>query len=108
MNKKNKSSKIIIDEKEILQKTKEFLENAGANTRGVKLQLEEESEKRESAVAYEKENFIIVLPNGEVSSARLYGNWDEALSFAQRILTKGQEQKNSRIVLAEYERDDML
>ena len=65
--------------------------------------LSAEGKTKNYAAAYEEDNFIIVTQNGTEKSARLYGNWDEALISAKKILAqKGDLQEKSRIILAKY------
>lgn len=99
----NKTTAVIVEEKNIVQKTKEFLKNIAKNNKPNAIILSAEGKDKNFTVAYEKENFIIVSKNGLKKSAMLYGNWDEALTFVSRILTKEvSPQKKSRIMLAEY------
>jgi|GEM_PF-6691708 len=104
------TTSIVIDEDDVVQKTKEFLEKIAKSYKsatvnvyhplGVVLKSED---KNYSAVAYEKEKYVIVAPNGTKTAAKLYGNWNEALAFAQKLLTpKKNHEKKTRIVLAQY------
>ena len=99
----NQTTAIVVEEKDILKKTKEFLKKISKNYSPMGIVLSAEGQTKGYAVAYEKENFIIVSKKGNAKSARLYGNWNEALNFARRIIAKRQAaNNNSRIVLAEY------
>ena len=108
--KSDKVTSIVIDEADVVRKTKEFLKklaklhkNATVHVYsplGVVLKAEDNNY---SAVAYEKEKYVIVEPNGASASAKLYGNWNEALTCAQKLLTpEKNNEKKSRIVLAQY------
>lgn len=103
----NQVTAIVVEEKDILKKTKEFLKNITnlneASPLGIILSAED---KKSYTVAYEKENFIILEQNGTQKSAKLYGNWDEAIINAQKILAKQKgSQKKSKIVLAQYKNE---
>lgn len=37
-------------------------------------------------VLYEKDKFVIIVPNGEEEKALLYGNWDAALHATKQII----------------------
>ena len=101
--KNNQTTAIIVDEKDVLKKTKEFLKNISKQYSPLGVILSTTDEKDGFTVAYEKDKFVIVAPNGTTSSAKLYGNWDEALACAQRILNEqGSSQKKNRFVLAQY------
>ncbi len=104
------TTSIVIDEDDVVQKTKEFLEKLAKlhktatvniySPLGVVLKAED---KKYSAVAYEKEKYVIVEPNGAAALAKLYGNWNEALACAKKLLTsKKNNEKKTRIVLAQY------
>lgn len=106
----NNTTSVVVDEENVVTKTKEFLKKiAEAHKQaavevykplGVVLKAED---KKYSAVAYEKEKFVIVIPNGTTTLAKLYGNWNEAIVCAKRVLVpKKSQQKKTRIVLAEY------
>ena len=108
--KSNTITSIVIDEDDVVRKTKEFLKKltklhkkATVNVYcplGVVLRAED---KKHSAIAYEKEKYVIVEPNGAAAGAKLYGNWNEALAFAQKLVTpKKDKEKKTRIVLAQY------
>lgn len=55
------------------------------------------------ALAYERQQFVIVEPNGKKDAAQLYGNWDEALSYAKRLVTQQESPAESNnIVVTHY------
>ena len=105
----NKTTSIIVEEKDVLSKTKEFLEKLSKNHKqaevnvyspvGVVLKSEKDAENY--AVAYEREKFVIVSHKGTRESARLYGNWQDAITHVQRILNG--EGGNTRFLLEEYQ-----
>ena len=95
----DKTTAIVIEEKDFLQKAKEFLKRISDNSqRGIVLCLE--GNNKGCTVAYARDNFVIVAPDGTRQSAKLYGNWDEALVYAQKILSN--QDKKSRITLEQY------
>lgn len=109
----NQTTSIVVDEKDIVQKTKAFLEKIVNSHKeatvdvysplGVVLQTDDDDQHRGYAVAYEHEKFVVVAPNGTTETAKAYGNWDEALNFAKRLLIKECNfEKTTRITLAEY------
>ena len=111
----DKTASVIVDEKEVVEKTKEFLEKIAKEHKkttvnvyyplGVVLKATDEKEEQEYAyaVAYEKEKFVIVVPNGTAESAKLYGNWNEALTCAKKILAeKHSPDKKIRIIVDQY------
>lgn len=98
--KNNKTTAMVVEEKDILQKTKEFLKKISANHPKAII-LSPEGETKSYAVAYEEDEFIIVAHKDSKNSAKLYGNWDEALASAKRLLSKNGSLQ-TRIVLAEY------
>lgn len=101
--KNNQTTAIIVDEKDVLKKAKEFLKQISKKYSPLGVILSTSDEKDGFTVAYEKDKFVIVAPNGTQSSAKLYGNWDEALACAQKLLN-GQcdTQKKNHFVLAQY------
>jgi len=101
--KTNQTTAIIVEEKDVLKKTKEFLSQISKAYTPLGIVLSTTDEKDGFTVAYERDKFVIVAPNGTKSSAKLYGNWDEALASAQRILSEhNNSQKKNRFVLAQY------
>ena len=97
--KNHQTTAIIVDEKEISKKIKEFLKQISKAYSPPGIILSTTDEKDGFTVAYEKDKFVIVAPNGTIASAKLYGNWDEALVYAQRLFSG---QKKNGIVLAQY------
>ena len=100
--KSNQTTAIVVDEKDVLKKTKEFLKQISKNYSALGVMLSTTDSENGFTVAYEKENFVIVAPNGTIATAKLYGNWDEALNYAQRFLSGKCSEKKSRIVLTQY------
>ena len=101
--KNNKTTAIVVDEKDVLKKTKEFLKNISRQYSPLGVVLSTTDENAGFTIAYEKDKFVIVAPNGTTSSAKLYGNWDEALACAQKFLSdKSSSQKKNHFVLAQY------
>jgi hypothetical protein len=109
----DETSSIIIDEKDVVEKTKEFLEkiataykNAEVNVYhplGIVLKAADNEQEYAHAVAYEKEKFVIVEPNGTSDAAKLYGDWNEAIACAQRLLTGTRDpNKKIRFILDKY------
>lgn len=104
--KNNQTTAIIVDEKDVLEKSKQFLKQISKKYSPLGVVLSTTDEKDGFTVAYEKDKFVIVAPNGTASSAKLYGNWDEALACAQKILSGRDPQKKNRFVLAQYVQED--
>lgn len=109
----NQATSIIVDEKDIVQKTKAFLEKIVHSHKqatvdmyfplGIVLKTADDNQHQVYAVAYEHEKFVVVAPNGTTDVAKAYGNWDEALNFAKKLLIKQCNfEKTTRITLAEY------
>ncbi len=104
----NKTTSIIVEEKEVLSKTKEFLEKLAKTHKQAEVNvyspvgvvLKSETDEENFAVAYEREKFVIVSHKGTSESARLYGNWQDAITCAQRILNG--TGKNTRFLLTQY------
>jgi hypothetical protein len=105
----DRTTSIIVEEKEVISKTKEFLEKISKKYKEAELNvyspvgvvLKSADNEDNYAVAYEREKFVIVSHKGKSESAKLYGNWQEAISGAQRILSGAG--KKTRFVLAEYQ-----
>lgn len=105
----DKTTSIIVEEKEVISKTKEFLETISKKYKKAELNiyspvgvvLKAEDDDENYAVAYEREKFVIVAHKGTTESAKLYGNWHEAIACAQRILSG--TGKSTRFLVAEYE-----
>lgn len=81
-----KNTLLIIAKEEFVEKTKEFLTTFTQKSRSLRIGLS--NTNKQYAFAYEREQFIIVVPQGNQSSAKLYGNWDEALFSLKRTLEK--------------------
>ena len=77
---------IIVAKEEFVEKTKELLTRVKQTSRSLQIGLQKNSQHY--ALAYEQEQFIIVVPQGNHNSAKLYGNWDEALFSLKRTLEK--------------------
>jgi hypothetical protein len=109
---KDETTSIIVEENEVVAKTKEFLESISKKYKKAELNvyspvgvvLKPADSDENYAVAYEREKFVIVSHNGTTESAKLYGNWQEALSYVRRILN--QEGKSTQFLLAEYRHDN--
>jgi len=97
----NNNISLKIDHTEFVQKTKEFLKNVAKNSPlGITLQT---TDNDVHAVVYEAERFVIVVPGGTKESAKLYGNWNEALLYTQRLLKeKCHAQNITHLVLTQY------
>lgn len=104
----DKTTSVIVSENEVVSKTKEFLEKISKKYKKAELSVYEpvgvvvkaEADEENFAVAYEREKFVIVSHKGKNESAKLYGNWHEAISYVQRLLNEAG--KNTRFLLAEY------
>lgn len=102
------STSILVEEQEVVSKTKEFLEKISKKNKQAELNvyspigvvLKSAETDDNYAVAYEREKFVIVSHKGTSESAKLYGNWHEALSYVKRILNE--QGKKTRFLLAEY------
>lgn len=100
---------IVVNEEDVISKTKELLKEiteyhktATLNVYtplGIVMKAEDD---QKSAIAYQDEKFVIVVPDGCATSAKLYGDWDEALVCAQRLFIPKENHKKTRIVLSEY------
>lgn len=102
-----KTTSILVEEKEVVAKTKELLEKISKKYKKATVSVYspvgvvlKPAEGEDFAVAYEREKYVIVSPNGKKESAKLYGNWHEALSYIRRILNE--QGKNTQFLLAEY------
>jgi hypothetical protein len=104
---------MIVEEHEVLEKAQELLKQLAKTHKkarvnvyyplGIVLRDADATTNKEYAVAYEKEKFIIVAPNGTHESAQLYGNWQEALNYAKKILNCPiSAEKKSRFMLSQY------
>lgn len=98
----------VVDEKDVLTKTKELLKELKAHKKaevniyepvGVVLKPAEGDAQESYAVAYEREQLIVVAPNGTHEEAKAYGNWEEAINCAKRLLTTG---KSTTLILTQY------
>ena len=70
---------------------------------GVMLRAADEDGNFGSSLLYEKGKYVVMIPNGEISDARVYGNWEEALVNSKRILAAAmQTQKEPRVVVSRY------
>jgi hypothetical protein len=104
----DKSTSIIVEEKDVMSKTKELLEKISQKYKKAELTvyspvgvvLKTADNEENYAVAYEREKFVIVSHNGTKESAKLYGNWHEALSYVRRLLIE--QGKSTQFLLAEY------
>ena len=102
------SDVVIVDESKLVSTTKAFLKKLSKKYTEAKIQiytplgvvLQSPDKKTNYAVAYEEEKFVIVAPNGTRESAKLYGNWDEALRYTQKLLS---QQKKTKIILSHYQ-----
>ncbi len=77
---------IIIAKEEFVEKTKELL--TAFKQKSPSLHIGLSNTNKQYAFAYEREQFIIVVPQGNQTAAKLYGNWDEALFSLKRTLEK--------------------
>lgn len=106
------TTSILVEEHDVVAKTKEFLAKISKKNKNAELNvyspvgvvLKPADSDDNYAVAYEREKFVIVSHNGTTESAKLYGNWHEALSYVRRVLNG--EGKNTRFLLAEYKSSD--
>jgi hypothetical protein len=98
---------------EVIPQTKLFLKKiekmyTEANIReqypvGVMLRSADEDANYGCSLMFEKDGYIIVIPNGETPNAKVYGNWDEALLTSKTILTKSMDpNKESRVVISRF------
>jgi hypothetical protein len=102
------TTSILVEEKDVVLKTKEFLDKISKKYKKAELNvyspvgvvLKPADNDEHYAVAYEREKFVIVSHNGSSESAKLYGNWHEALSYVRRLLIE--QGKSTQFVLAEY------
>lgn len=70
---------------------------------GVVIRAADEDSNYGSSLLYKKGKYVIMIPNGEVTNARVYGNWEEALVNSKCILAEAmQTPKEPRIVLTRY------
>lgn len=108
----DKTTSIIVEEKDVVSKTKEFLEKISKKNKNAEVNvyspvgvvLKSADSEDNYAVAYEREKFVIVSHKGTTESAKLYGNWHEALAYVQRILNE--QSKSTQFLLAEYIHDN--
>lgn len=109
--KTEETTAVIVPEHEIVHKTKEFLQKLSRKYKEAQIHvyspvgvvLQSQDEENAFAVAYERDHFVIVAPNGTQESARLYGNWDEAISnVRQFLLKKCANAEQCAFVLTEY------
>lgn len=99
----SKVTAVVTDDKSLAQKAQEFFRQIPKKGSQQCIVLRAEGNESNYAVACEKENFIIVSKKGSTKSARLYGNWNEALNFAREIIAKHRDaNKNLKFILAEY------
>lgn len=98
--KNNQTTAIVVDEKDIFKKAKELLKKISKDYSTFGLMLSAEDKTKSYAVAYEKDKFIIVFQNGLKNSAKLYGNWEEALANAKKIISPNNSLK--RLILDIY------
>ena len=110
---KNETTTMIVDEHEVHEKAQELLKQLAKTHKktnvdvfyplGIVFRSADDQTSSGYAVAYEKERFVIVVPNGTTESAQLYGNWHEAIVYAKRILNcQLSSEKKSRILLSQY------
>ncbi len=92
--------------KKFLIQIEEMYDKAGLKNYyplGVMLRASDEDGNYGCSLAYERGGFIIVVPNGDMENAKLYGNWDEALASSERILDAAMDQeKEPRVVISRY------
>lgn len=92
--------------KSFLKKIEDMYDEAGMRNSyplGVMLRAADEDGNFGSSLLYEKGKYVVMIPNGEVSDARVYGNWEEALVNSKRILAAAmQTQKEPRVVVSRY------
>jgi hypothetical protein len=107
------TASIVVDEKDVVKKTKEFLKRIAKSYKeaeesmyrplGVILKAADGEQEYAHAVAYERENFVIVEPHAKAEAAKLYGNWNEALTSAHKFLSSSCEAgKSFQITLDKY------
>lgn len=106
--KTQQTSSFVVHEKDVLSKTQELLKSLKANQNaqvsvyepvGVVLKPAEGNATDSYAVAYEREKFVLVAPNGTHEEAKAYGNWEEAISSVKRLLTTA---NTSTLILTQY------
>lgn len=91
---------LVIEGEELVQKTKEFLQTLACACSSLGIKLKTENEKN-YAIAYERGKYVVVVPNGKGEAAKLYGNWDEALASAKKVILQI-DNTNDKIVLTHY------
>lgn len=70
---------------------------------GVVIRAADEDSNYGSSLLYEKGKYVIMIPNGEVTNAKVYGNWEEALTNSKHIVAEAmQTPKEPRIVISRY------
>lgn len=89
-----------------LKKIESWYEEAGLRNSyplGVMLRASDEDGNYGASLMYEKGRYVVMIPNGEVDNARVYGNWEEALVTSKRLLTEAMmPQKEPRVVVSRY------
>ena len=109
--KTDKTTALIVDEQDIVKKTKELLKKLAKKSQEAKIDmykhigvvLKSADKQDRYAVAYEREQYVIVAQNGTAETARLYGNWDEAISYVHKFLHGDcTEQEKSSFLIDEY------
>jgi hypothetical protein len=99
-------AEVIPHTKAFLQKIETLYAEAGFKDSyplGVMLRAADEDGNFGSSLMYEKGKYVVMIPNGEVSDARVYGNWEEALVNSKRILAAAmQTKKEPRVVVSRY------
>ncbi|HSA83454.1 MAG TPA: hypothetical protein VLF20_01030 [Patescibacteria group bacterium] len=106
-----KTNSLIVLEHEIVEKTKEFLQKLSQKYKEAKVQVyspvgvvvKSQDQQNAFAVAYEQDHFVIVAPNGTKESAKLYGNWEEAINNVRKFLKENcTNTAHSQFLLTEY------
>lgn len=94
---------IIIAKEEFVEKAKELLSKVRQSP-SLRVLIQTTQKGKNYALAYAQQQFVIVEPNGKKDAAQLYGNWDEALSYAKRLVTQqGNPTESTDLVVTHYQ-----
>ena len=91
----------IIAKEEFVEKAKELLSKIQQSP-SLRVMIQTTEKDANYALAYALQQFVIVEPNGKKDAAQLYGNWDEALSYAKRLVTQ-QNDAETNLVVTHYQ-----
>lgn len=106
--KSNQTTTIVVDAKDVLKRTKELLKGLKSRKKaevsiyepvGIVLKPTAGNASESYAVAYEREQLVVVEPNGTHEEAKAYGNWEEAINCATRLLIS---EKPTTLILTQY------